>query len=131
MPELESPINIEKGEEGPGKKPEEGEIPAGVLEKAREYGVQPSQWQQYGQQIQQEYDRIVKAVMSEYQLLDKVEQEKIIHALQSGDDSALDQVLATVQSSVKEQDRALPGVMNNLKKVAAKKILEQYGEGDV
>ncbi len=127
MADIENPINIEKGEEGAGKKPQEGEIPAGVMEKAREYGVQPSQWQQYGGQIQQEYDRIVEAVKAEYKLLDKLAQEKIIQGIESGDDSALDQLLASVQSNIKEQGQTLPGVMSNLKKVAAKTILEQHG----
>lgn len=131
MADIENPIALEKSQDslGNSKAQEGGEFPPGVMEKAREYGVQPSQWQQYGTQIQGEYDRIVKLIMKEYKMLDEVEQNEILLAIQSGDDSALDDVLLHVEARLSDQDRALPSVMNNLKKVAAKNILQLAAEG--
>ncbi len=131
MADIENPIALEKSQDAMGKSQaqEGGEFPPGVMEKAREYGVQPSQWQQYGAQIQGEYDRIVKLIMKEYKMLDDVEQKEILLAIQSGDDSALDDVLLNVEARLSDQDRALPSVMNNLKKVAAKNILQLAAEG--
>lgn len=131
MADIENPIALEKSQDslGNSKAQESGEFPPGVMEKAREYGVQPSQWQQYGTQIQGEYDRIVKLIMKEYKMLDEVEQNEILLAIQSGDDSALDDVLLHVEARLSDQDRALPSVMNNLKKVAAKNILQLAAEG--
>ncbi len=130
MADIENPIGLEKGQDVQGTKPaESGAIPAGVLEKAKEYGVQPGQWQQYGQHMQDEYNRIVSNIMTEYKLLDQVEQERIIRALESGDDHALDEVLLMVDAHLKGQDKELPHVLNNLKKVAAKKILELAADG--
>lgn len=131
MADIENPIALEKSQDslGNSKAQEGGEFPPGVMEKAREYGVQPSQWQQYGTQIQNEYDRIVKLIMKEYKMLDEVEQKEILLAIQSGDDSALDDVLLHVEARLSDQDRALPSVMNNLKKVAAKNILQLAAEG--
>jgi hypothetical protein len=131
MADIENPIALEKSQDslGSSKAQEAGEFPPGVMEKAREYGVQPSQWQQYGAQIQGEYDRIVKLIMKEYRMLDEVEQKEILLAIQSGDDSALDDVLLHVEARLSDQDRALPSVMNNLKKVAAKNILQLAAEG--
>lgn len=125
MADLEKPAAIEKGQDvmGSQKPAESGAIPPGVMEKAREYGVQPGQWQQYGQHIQDEYTRIVNTIMSEYKLLDQVEQNRIIQAIESGDEHALDEVLLLVNAHLMGQDRELPHVLNNLKKVAAKKIL--------
>lgn len=125
MADLENPAAIEKGQDAMGsqKPAESGAIPPGVMEKAREYGVQPGQWQQYGQHIQDEYTRIVNTIMSEYKLLDQVEQNRIIQAIESGDEHALDEVLLLVNAHLMGQDRELPHVLNNLKKVAAKKIL--------
>lgn len=131
MADIENPIALEKSQDsiGQSKAQEAGEFPPGVIEKAQEYGVQPSQWQQYGTQIQGEYDRIVKLIMKEYKMLDEVEQKEILLAIQSGDDSALDDVLLHVEARLTDQDRALPSVMNNLKKVAAKNILQLAAEG--
>ncbi len=131
MADIENPIALEKSQDsvGQSKAQETGEYPPGVMEKASEYGVQPSQWQQYGAQIQGEYDRIVKLIMKEYKMLDEIEQNEILLAIQSGDDSALDDVLLHVEAKLADQDRALPSVMNNLKKVAAKNILQLAAEG--
>lgn len=130
MADIENPIGLEKGQDVQGTKPaESGAFPAGVLDKAREYGVQPGQWQQYGQHIQDEYNRIMGNIMAEYKLLDQVEQERIIRALESGDEHALDDVLLLVDAHLKGQDKELPHVLNNLKKVAAKKILELADSG--
>lgn len=125
MADIENPISIEKGQDVQGQKPQEaGAFPPGVLDKAREYGVQPSQWQQYGQHIQAEYDKIMQNIVAEYKLLDEVEQSKILRALESGDEHALDDVLINVEAHLMNQDKELPHVLNNLKKVAAKKILD-------
>ncbi|MBP7057374.1 hypothetical protein KBB08_02695 [Candidatus Gracilibacteria bacterium] len=131
MADIENPIALERSQDtiGQSKPQEAGAFPPGVVEKAKEYGVQPGQWQQYGQQIQQEYDRIMKLIMKEYKLLDQAEQMEIIKAIESGDDSALDDVMLHVDARLTDQDRALPHVLNNIKKVAAKNILELASQG--
>ncbi|MBI4836292.1 MAG: hypothetical protein HY817_03450 [Candidatus Abawacabacteria bacterium] len=130
MADIENPIGLEKGHDVQGQKPSEaGAIPPGVMEKASEYGVQPSQWQQYGQHIQDEYNRIMNVIMHEYKLLDEVEQTRILKALESGDDHALDDVLLLVEAHLQGQNRELPHVLGNLKKVAAKKIIDLAAEG--